>query len=209
MRAMEPVQYLSFLLVPLVIGGYYFYYFRKVKNAGGYAAMAQRATQLKFGLGPTESADLTKVFRGQFYIGPLTGTGRSGWQQVGDALTSTTYRGRGVELTITSLNRLVVAGEPMPDSDLKYDVSTGDTGYRPIESFTAQSRPALVLADQAFGADPNLAKARKAAETTYNAMGQMVKWDLAVLKLQSGESMVLWLDPAGILRLQQWCATGT
>jgi hypothetical protein len=206
---MEPVQYLMFLVVPLFIGGYYFFYFRKVKNAGGYAAMFARANQMKFGLGPTEVVDPTKIFRGQFYIGPLTGTGRSGWQQLGDALTNTTYRGRGVELAITSGNRLVVAGEPLPDSDLKYDASMGDTGYRPIESFDAAHRPALVLAEQAFGADPNLEKARKDAQTSYNAQGQTVKWDLAVLKLTSGESMVLWLDPAGILRLQQWCATGT
>ena len=207
---MEPYQYFTFLIPIAVIGGYYFWYLRKVKNAGGYAAMFARAQTARFGLGPNETANPLTAWRGQYYIGPLIpGTERSGWQKFGDALTDTSYRGRGIELTITSLNRLVISGEPMPDSDVKYDAASGDSGYRPIESFPATQRPTLMLADQAFGADPNLAKARKEPPSGYNPQGQMVKWELVVMKLPAGGTMVVWLDPGAVIRLQQWCATGT
>jgi hypothetical protein len=202
----EYTQFLWVLLVFAIIGGYYVYYFRKIKKSGGWEAIQQRVAQAKWGLGPGETAPYE--WNGEIYIGPLVpGSGPSAMEKVGGFLTNTTYRGRHLMATITSQNRLVFSAEPL-EGENKGDASIGDMGYRPWLVFTKQqTRPKLIDPHVAWSGHPQLEKELKRGGERHNRMGQMVKFQLAVLQLPNGEPLALWLDPEAIPQIHSWCTT--
>lgn len=202
---MEYTQFLWILIVFGVIGGYYFFYFRKIKNSGGWAAIAARVAQAKWGLGPGETAPIE--WNGEIYIGPLVpGSGPSTGQKIGGFLTNTTYRGRHLVATITSAQRLVISAEPL-EGESKGDASIGDMGFRPWMSFTKAQRPRLIEPRAAFGEHAQLEKELERGPERHNTMGRMVKLQLAVLQLPNGEPLAVWLDPDAIPQLHAFCTT--
>lgn len=212
---MEPWQYLVYLVPIAVIGGYYAWWTRKVKAAGGLGAIHERVQRDKFGLSPGEAVVPGAQWRGMFYIGPLVPeTQRSTGEQVVDLLTNTSWRGQMVEIAITTGGRLVVSAEPPQDGGPKRDASLGDLGYRPLAAFQHHERPRLVSAHEAFGAHGALQK-ELANAPSYNGYGSSTvsRWELCVLQPSGQPSgraprvpMVLWLEPAGRAGVQSFCA---
>jgi len=202
------MQWISILFVVAFMGGYYAWYFNKVKKAGGYVGIAQRIVQSKFGLLPGEATP-TFEWTGEIYIGDLVpGSGPTTMEKIGGALASTSYRGRVLAVTITSTNRLVIAAEPAEGSDVKADASLGDLGYRPLLAFTPSDRPRFVEPTDAFAGNPKLAKELKSAPERHNRMAQTVKLQLGVLQTTRGQPLAFWCESDGLARIRSWCANG-
>ena len=196
-------------LLPIAFGGgYYAWWMRKVKAAGGLGAIADRVQREKFGLQPGESVVPGSHWRGQFYMGPLVPeTQRSMGAQFVDYLSNVTYRGTMVEIALTTGGRLVISAEPPNDGGPKRDASLGDLGYRPLTAFQRHDRPRLQSGYEAFGSHAALQN-ELARAPSLNGYGSsaLVKWELCVVQPQGRAPMVMWVEPAGRAGMQAFCA---
>ncbi len=199
--------YLGILFMVVLFAGFYGWYFMKVKKSGGYAAMFEKSQREKFGLQPGEK--VSDFWQGEVYIGDLVpGSAPSTTTQVVGMLTGTTYRGRLLELGITTMNRLVISAEPREGEGPGYSAQMGgDTGYRPILSFSGNDprpRPKIVPPEIAFAGHPKLKEAEKGPER-YDKHRRMVRYKLAQLVSPDGAVMVFWIDPDGFQQITAWC----
>lgn len=197
------MTYLPFLVIAVVLGVWYFNYFRSVKAAGGRAGLMQKQHQEEFGLADGET--ITAWWSGVCYIGPLTPGGDVPRlaEKLLHAWSTSDKRGAQVHVCATSLGRVGVSMEPLEGLDRTAAIAKAQFGsqasfFKPY-ALVGAGEARLCTFEEVY---QGLPYPRSEAPKMTSALGGQVDFQLVHWWGQD-RGFSFWFDPAAVPKVRE------
>lgn len=199
------IMYIGPIFIVVFVVGYYVYYFKIVKAAGGlnqFAEQQRKAAyeQIKtlFHVRPGET--VVEHYIGQHYMGPLVPESELGAaKQIWGFVSNTTYVAAKIRIGFTNLGRMLILQQQDTDEH-----------YAPLMAVDPEgTRPQLVYARDAFPNHPKLPKPNDAPVLTSTLYIPPARTELVQLVFEEDHApLTFWCEIAGIDAIRRWSSQG-